>query len=79
MSEQTRISLEFDVEGDNFVSAGKASEAVKGNLKMLGLPPTIIRRAADSDVTEGEINMVIHAKGGKAYVAHNRQGYIHNP
>ncbi|HOB64934.1 MAG TPA: ATP-binding protein [Clostridia bacterium] len=61
------MSLEFDVEGDNFVSAGKASEAVKGNLKMLGLPPTIIRRAAIV-MYEGEINMVIHAKGGKAYV-----------
>lgn len=62
-----RISLEFDVEGDNFVSAGKASEAVKSNLKMLGLPPALIRRAAIV-MYEGEINMVIHAKGGKAYV-----------
>lgn len=68
MSEEGRsISLEFDVEGDNFVSAGKASEAVKSNLKMLGLPPALIRRAAIV-MYEGEINMVIHAKGGKAYV-----------
>lgn len=65
--EARRISLEFDVEGDNFVSAGKASEAVKSNLKMLGLPPALIRRAAIV-MYEGEINMVIHAKGGKAYV-----------
>ncbi|MDD3947638.1 MAG: ATP-binding protein [Clostridia bacterium] len=67
MSEKRRIVLEFDVDGDNFVSAGKASEAVKSNLKMLGLPPALIRRAAIV-MYEGEINMVIHAKGGRAYV-----------
>lgn len=67
MSEKRRIVLEFDVDGDNFVSAGKASEAVKSNLKMLGLPPALIRRAAIV-MYEGEINMVIHAKGGRAHV-----------
>lgn len=68
MSEvEKRIRLEYDVDGENFVSAGKASESVKSNLKMLGLPPDIIRRAAIV-MYEGEINMVIHAKGGKAAV-----------
>jgi anti-sigma regulatory factor (Ser/Thr protein kinase) len=68
MSEEGRhIRFEFDVEGGNFVTAGKASEAIKSNLKMLGLPPALIRRAAIV-MYEGEINMVIHANGGKAIV-----------
>lgn len=65
--ENRRISMEFDVDGGNFMSAGTASETVKHNLKKLGLPSEIIRRAAIA-MYEGEINMVIHAQGGKAYV-----------
>ncbi|MFA5449258.1 MAG: ATP-binding protein [Clostridia bacterium] len=65
MSEVLRY--EFDVDGDNFVSAGTASETIKHNLKKLGLPPDLIRRVAIV-MYEGEINMVIHAKGGKAFV-----------
>ncbi len=67
MSESGKICLEFTVDGDNFTSAGTASETVKYNLKQLGLPTEIIRRAAIC-MYEGEINMVIHASGGKAKV-----------
>lgn len=67
MSEENKIFFEFKVEGDNFISAGTASEAVKYNLKQLGISPEIIRRAAIV-MYEGEINMVIHAKGGRAEV-----------
>lgn len=65
--DERQVRLEFDVDGDNFMSAGTASEEVKHNLKKLGLPPDIIRRVAIV-MYEGEINMVIHAKGGKARV-----------
>ncbi len=61
------IRLEYDVEGGNFISAGTASESVKMTLKKLGLPSATIRRVAIV-MYEGEINMVIHANGGKAYV-----------
>ena len=67
MSEENKILFEFDVDGENFTSAGTASEAVKYNLKQLGINPEIIRRVAIV-MYEGEINMVIHAKGGKAEV-----------
>lgn len=67
MSEENKIFFEFNVDGENFTSAGTASEAVKYNLKQLGLSPEIIRRVAIV-MYEGEINMVIHAKGGKAEV-----------
>ncbi|NLL56201.1 MAG: anti-sigma regulatory factor [Clostridiales bacterium] len=61
------MHLEFDVAGNNFVSAGSASNEVKLTLKKLGVEPAIIRKVAVA-MYEGEINMVIHAGGGKAIV-----------
>lgn len=62
-----RVTFRFDVEGENFTSAGQASVMVKKNLRQLGLPPDIIRRVSIA-MYEGEINMVIHAGGGVAEV-----------
>ena len=61
------LKFHFDVDGDNFVSAGQASVQVKKNLRRLGLPPEIIRQVSIA-LYEGEINMVIHADGGSADV-----------
>lgn len=61
------IELKFDVSGENFSSAGSASDEVKRYLKQLGIPPADIRRVAIA-MYEGEINMVIHAGGGEAAV-----------
>lgn len=61
------LKFVFDVDGENFTSAGEASVAVKKNLRMLGFAPDIIRRVAIA-MYEGEINMVIHAGGGVAIV-----------
>ena len=62
-----KLNFHFDVDGENFVSAGNASVQVKKNLRELGLPPEIIRRVSIA-MYEGEINMVIHADGGNADV-----------
>ena len=59
------LNFHYDVDGDNFVSAGQASVEVKKNLRRLGLPPEIIRQVSIA-LYEGEINMVIHADGGDA-------------
>ena len=59
------VRLEYDVDGENFASAGNASESVKRTLKQLGVSPASVRRVAIA-MYEGEINMVIHAHGGKA-------------
>lgn len=59
------LNFHFDVDGENFVSAGQASVQVKKNLRRLGLPPEIIRQVSIA-LYEGEINMVIHAHGGTA-------------
>lgn len=65
MSEE--LVFRFDVDGDNFTSAGQASVQIKKNLRRLGLSPEIIRRVSIA-MYEGEINMVIHAGGGNAEV-----------
>lgn len=61
------VMFHFDVDGENFESAGEASIVVKKRLRQLGLSPDIIRRVSIA-MYEGEINMVIHADGGSADV-----------
>ncbi len=61
------LNFHFDVDGENFTSAGQASVQVKKNLRQLGLSPETIRRVSIA-MYEGEINMVIHAGGGEADV-----------
>lgn len=61
------IKFHFDVDGENFSSAGEASVVVKKKLRQLGFPPDVIRKVSIA-MYEGEINMVIHADGGTADV-----------
>lgn len=61
------LVFHFDIDGENFTSAGQASAQVKKNLRQLGLDPETIRRVSIA-MYEGEINMVIHANGGTADV-----------
>ena len=61
------ITFHYDVDGENFTSAGNASVQVKRKLRQLGFPPEIIKRVSIA-MYEGEINMVIHANGGAADV-----------
>ena len=65
MSEE--LLFRFDVDGQDFTSAGHASVQVKKNLRQLGIAPEVIRRVSIA-MYEGEINMVIHAGGGVAVV-----------
>ena len=59
------LHLDYQVPGDDFTRAGEASGDVKHKLKKLGYEPDAIRRVSIA-MYEGEINMVIHAHGGKA-------------
>ncbi len=61
------VNFHFDIDGDNFTSAGEASVRIKKNLRELGFKPDVIRRVSVA-MYEGEINMVIHANGGTADV-----------
>ena len=62
-----KLTFDFLVDGADFTSAGQASGKLKKNLRQLGIAPETIRRASIA-MYEGEINMVIHAGGGKATV-----------
>jgi serine/threonine-protein kinase RsbT len=64
---QNTLRFHYDVDGDNFTSAGAASVEVKKKLRQLGMPADVIRRVSIA-MYEGEINMVVHARGGKADV-----------
>lgn len=59
------MKLHYDVPGDDFSLAGKASTEVKKALARLGIEPAYIKRTAVA-MYEAEINMVIHANGGTA-------------
>ena len=61
------VNFHFDIDGDNFTSAGEASVKIKKLLREMGFSPDIIRRVSVA-MYEGEINMVIHANGGDADV-----------
>ncbi|HAH61237.1 MAG TPA: anti-sigma regulatory factor [Treponema sp.] len=61
------MTYEYDVSGDDFSKAGTASQDIKKKLQQLGVPVAIIKRTAIA-MFEAEINMVIHAHGGKASV-----------
>ena len=61
------LKFHYDVDGDNFTSAGEASVQVKKKLRQLGFDPEVIRRVSIA-MYEGEINMVVHAHGGRADV-----------
>lgn len=61
------MELVYEVSNEDFTRAGEASSDVKRKLKKLGIPSDVIRRVSIA-LYEGEINMVIHAYGGKVTV-----------
>ena len=61
------IILTYHISPDDFTRAGEASSDVKRKLKQMGVSPDAIRKVAIA-MYEGEINMVIHAKGGEITV-----------
>jgi len=62
-----KVNFHFDIDGDNFTSAGEASVRIKKMLREMGFSAEVIRRVSVA-MYEGEINMVIHADGGTADV-----------
>ena len=62
-----KVNFHFEIDGDNFTSAGEASVKIKKLLRGMSFSPEIIRRVSVA-MYEGEINMVIHANGGTADV-----------
>ena len=59
------IRFHYNIDGEDFTSAGQASVQVKKMLRQLDFDADTIRRVSVA-MYEGEINMVIHANGGAA-------------
>jgi serine/threonine-protein kinase RsbT len=62
-----KLHLSYAIEGNDFAAAGQASGEVKRALRQIGIDFETIRRCSIC-MYEGEINMVVHADGGKADV-----------
>jgi anti-sigma regulatory factor (Ser/Thr protein kinase) len=56
--------MSYEVPANDFTRAGEASSSIKSKLKKMGVDPNIVRKVSIA-MYEGEINMVIHATGGK--------------
>ena len=57
------MEMEFEIAGQDFKKAGEASFVIKHRLKLLGIPPEIIRRVATASY-EAELNVIVHAGAG---------------
>lgn len=57
------MQFEYDIQGGDFSSAGKASSDIKKVLKQLNIDPQIVRRIAIA-LYEAEVNVVAHAYKG---------------
>ncbi|WP_422444669.1 ATP-binding protein [Thermoanaerobacterium sp. DL9XJH110] len=58
------MKLSYDIRGNDFNNAGKATEQAKKILKQIGIDPSAMRRVAIA-AYEAEMNIVIHAYQGK--------------
>jgi anti-sigma regulatory factor (Ser/Thr protein kinase) len=58
------IKMSYEVPANDFTRAGEASSSLKSSLKKMGVDPEIVRKVSIA-MYEGEINMVIHASGGR--------------
>jgi anti-sigma regulatory factor (Ser/Thr protein kinase) len=58
------MKLSYDIAGNDFNNAGKATEQAKKILKQIGIDPSAMRRVAIA-AYEAEMNIVIHAYQGK--------------
>lgn len=64
------LSYTFVVEGGDFNSAGNVSTRIKRILQQIGVKQETIRRASIATY-EAELNVVIHAKGGRIELTAN--------
>jgi len=69
----SKLNLHYDIDGNDFMSAGEASSDVKRVLKQLNFDSDTVRRAAIC-MYEAEINMIIHADGGTVDVCVEENG-----
>lgn len=64
VTEHTNIIIRCYVVGNDFVHGGEAAQEIKKSLIGLSIKPNIVRRVAVA-AYEAEMNLIIHADGGK--------------
>ena len=64
MTEAKSVKISYDVAGGDFDRAGEASSGIKRMLQKIVIPADIVRRIAIGTY-EAEMNVLIHAGGGK--------------
>ena len=69
------MNKEFEVIKQDYMNAGKVSSQIKKILLSLGVDNKVVRRIAIASY-EAEINMIIHAYGGKIYFSIDDDGTI---
>ena len=74
-SDQTFLSLRYEVKGGDFKSGGRASSRLKQSLKRLGTDPQTVRRVAIA-AYEAEMNLIIHTVQGGELAAEMTPGRI---
>lgn len=62
------MNLEFEINGGDFVNAGRASSKVKSILKQLNIDSELIKKTVIS-LYEAEVNVVAHADKGKIAIS----------
>jgi anti-sigma regulatory factor (Ser/Thr protein kinase) len=63
MPAEILFTQQFEIQGRDFVNAGKASTTLKSILREIGISPAAIRRAAIA-AYEAEMNVVLYARKG---------------
>ena len=65
----------YEVQKDDYDSAGRVSSQIKKALKQMGFGPQMIKRVAVSSY-ESEINLIIHSLGGTLCLEVDDEGII---
>lgn len=69
------LHKEYTIEKDDYANAGSVSSDIKSTLQAAGVNPGVLRNIAVASY-EAEINMIIHAYGGKVYLDFDDQNFI---
>ena len=68
MCSESTFYKTLHIKGGDFLNAGRASQAIKGIVRSVGLPPGLIRRLAIA-AYEAEMNVVLYARDGAVELA----------
>ena len=70
------LHKEYTVVQDDYVNAGKVSSDIKSTLSEIGISPKVLRKIAVASY-ESEINLIIHAYGGKVFLDVGEDGAVY--